>query len=53
MNKQKVKEIVLKLETKYFLETYLNTHLRLNGTVSSEFSVQYFDYTFVTDIDTT
>lgn len=32
-----------KTETKYFLETYLNTHLRLNGTVSSNFSVQYFD----------
>lgn len=32
-----------KTETKYFLETYLNTHLRLNGTVSTDFSVRYFD----------
>ena len=30
-------------EAKYFLENYLNTELRMNGTTSGKFSVQYFD----------
>lgn len=32
-----------KIESKYFLENYLNTELSMNGTTSGKFAVQYFD----------